>query len=81
VSDLRLLCAHHADLLTHAERCAESAARLDRTGDPERAEIARDDAEHYRAVAAAMAPLLAAHGVSVPDPRQLSLLSLGETTR
>jgi hypothetical protein len=74
----RLARMHSRFLLTAAERRA-AAARL-RDTDPERAEMALDDACEALANANALRDMLATlPGVHVPDERQISLFSDGET--
>lgn len=74
---LRCLVLEHAALIQRADTAARTALRLDRTHEPERAEMARDEASDLRFRAECLAELLAPHGVHQPDPRQLSLLSDG----
>jgi hypothetical protein len=70
------LHAHH--LLRAAERRA-TAERL-RDIDPDRAEMAADEAAEHLATANALRDVLALHpDVHAPDERQLSLLSDGGT--
>lgn len=74
---LRRLVQMHAETLLSADRCEQRAARMERSGEVERAECERDDATMHRARAAALAMVLEPHGVTAPDARQLSLLSDG----
>jgi len=76
--ELRALVAEHAEMLGRAEAAKRAADRLDRLHEPERAECERDDEREILFRANCLAKLLEAHGVIVPDPRQLSLLSLGD---
>jgi len=70
----------HAKLLLRAAERRESAARLRHT-DPDRAEMAADEAAEALADANALRDALALHpDVFVPDERQLSLLSDGGNT-
>jgi hypothetical protein len=75
--NLSRLIEHHATQISEArwhERCAERYAA---NGEQDAAEMARDRAAELRGIAADLAALLEPHGVNVPDPRQLSLLSDG----
>jgi hypothetical protein len=76
--ELRSMVAEHAEMLGRAEEHRRTADRLDRLHELERAECERDDEREILFRANCLAKLLEAHGVSVPDPRQLSLLSLGD---
>lgn len=72
--DLAILGALHARLVLEARDCE----RLDYPENPH-AERERANARELRAQAAALAELLAPHGVHVPDSRQLSLFSDGRS--
>lgn len=74
--ELSALAALHARCIENARRDERAARRL-RLDDPHRAELSADMAAEWRAEAAALAKLLAPHGVEVRDPRQLALLSDG----
>lgn len=72
----RVLVALHADLVTKAGRLRRAAARRD---DPE-SEVMGDEAMEAEMQAEAIEAALIAAGadVDVPQPGQLSLLSLGD---
>jgi hypothetical protein len=74
VTDLTTLAALHARLILQARDCERLAER-----NPDHAEREAAEAAMHRAEAAALAALLAPHGVHVPDPRQLALFSDGVT--
>lgn len=80
MSARRLVRMHAEKLLRCAER-RETAARL-RNIDPERAEMALDDAAELLADANALREVIATmDDVFVNHPDQISLLSLGDMTR
>lgn len=72
MTDLAALAALHARLILEAREAETLASR-----NPDHAERERADAAQRRGQAAALADLLAPHGVHVPDPRQLALFSDG----
>lgn len=74
---LRALVLQHADMVAEAEAHRRTALRLAEM-DPERAEMAQDEAAEMRFRADALAELLEPMGVFVPEPNQLALMGLGD---
>lgn len=74
---LRRAVRLHASLLLRAAACRATGDRL-RDTDPDRADVAYDDAAEYLANANALRDVLAERDdVAIPDERQLSLLADG----
>lgn len=74
--ELSALTELHAWCLLRAREHERAAARL-RFSDPNRSELAADQARGVRDQAAALAKVLAPHGIASPDRRQMALWSDG----
>jgi hypothetical protein len=75
--ELRAMVLEHAEMIGRANSAELTAARLETAGEPDRADVERDDARETRRRAEILGKLLSPYGVQTPDSRQLSLLSDG----